>query len=47
MFKVTAEKTPKGNVSLAASCTKGHTVYKKVGDRSSEYKCPYCGSKVL
>lgn len=46
MFKVTAEKTPTGNYSVAGTCEKGHTSYKKVGDSNSEYKCPYCGRKV-
>lgn len=43
MFKTEAKRTPSGNFSLATTCSKGHTGYKKQGD-SSTYKCPYCGS---
>ena len=46
MFKSTAQKTPSGNYNVAGSCEKGHTSYKKQGDNSTPYKCPYCGHKV-
>lgn len=42
LFKVTAKKRPEGWYRVAATCAKGHTSYKKEGDTSSEYKCPYC-----
>lgn len=45
-FKVTASKTPHGSYNVASSCDKGHTSFKKQGDKSSEYKCPYCGRRV-
>lgn len=43
-FKVEAQKRPSGWWTIAATCAKGHTSYKKQGDTKSEYKCPYCGS---
>lgn len=43
MFRVEAEKTPRGNYNVAATCSKGHTAYKKAGDTSNKYRCPYCG----
>lgn len=45
-FKVEAKKVSEGNYNVAATCPKGHTCYKKAGDTSSEYKCPYCGYDV-
>ena len=46
MFKVEAKRTPEGSYNVAASCSKGHTSFKKSGDHSSAYKCPFCGSDV-
>ena len=46
MFKVEAKKTSQGNYNVATTCQKGHTSYKKSGDSSSAYKCPYCGYDV-
>ena len=46
MFKVEAKKTSQGNYNIQSTCAKGHTSYKKDGDRSSAYKCPYCGHDV-
>lgn len=46
MFKVEAKKTSQGNYNVQSTCTKGHTSFKKDGDRSSAYKCPYCGHDV-
>lgn len=43
MFKTEAEKSPHGNFDVATSCNKGHTGYKKRGDKET-YKCPYCGN---
>lgn len=43
MFKVEAKKTQQGNYSIATTCPNGHTGFKKAGDSSSAYKCPYCG----
>ena len=45
MFKTEAQKTPSGNYDVQATCSKGHTSYKKRGD-SATYKCPYCGNDV-
>lgn len=45
MFLTTAEKTPRGNYDVKATCEKGHTSFKKRGD-SNTYKCPYCGHHV-
>lgn len=42
MFKTEAEKSPRGNYTVATTCRNGHTGYKKQGD-SATYKCPYCG----
>lgn len=42
-FKVEAKRTSQGNYNVAGTCDNGHTSYKKAGDTSSEYKCPYCG----
>ena len=46
LFKVTAKKKIEGNYNVEGSCRNGHTSYKKAGDTSSEYKCPYCGHPV-
>lgn len=46
MFKVEAKRTQEGNYNVHASCEKGHTCFKKAGDNSSQYKCPYCGHNV-
>jgi PHP family Zn ribbon phosphoesterase len=43
MFKVEAKRTQQGNYNVATTCQKGHTSYKKAGDTSNKYKCPYCG----
>ena len=46
MFRATAKERPQGNYNVPSSCTKGHVVFKKAGDKSTPYKCPYCGHKV-
>jgi PHP family Zn ribbon phosphoesterase len=46
MFKVEAKRTQQGNYNVATTCPKGHTSYKKAGDTSNKYKCPYCGFEV-
>lgn len=46
MFKVEGMKTSNGNYNIQATCPKGHTCFKKSGDSSSAYKCPYCGHDV-
>ena len=45
MFKTEGKKNKEGNYDVEASCPKGHTCYKKRGDRET-YKCPYCGYDV-
>jgi len=45
VFKTEAQKTASGNYDVQATCTKGHTCFKKRGDRDT-YKCPYCGNDV-
>lgn len=45
MFKTEGQKTPSGSYTVAATCPKGHTCYKKQGDHNP-YKCPYCGHEV-
>lgn len=45
MFKTEAQKTASGNYDVQATCAKGHTCFKKRGDRDT-YKCPYCGNDV-
>ena len=47
MFKVEAKRSQEGNYNVAATCKKGHTCFKKAGDHSSSYKCPYFGSDVF
>lgn len=42
MFKTEAKKTKEGNYNVDSTCNKGHTAFKKAGDRNT-YKCPYCG----
>lgn len=46
MFKAEAKKSREGNYNVEASCSKGHKSFKKAGDSSSQYKCPYCGHDV-
>ncbi|GAA3879413.1 hypothetical protein [Tessaracoccus defluvii] len=46
MFKVETKRSPEGNYTVATTCPKGHTTFKKVGDTSSAYKCSYCGYDV-
>lgn len=46
MFKVEAKRTSEGSYNVATTCSKSHTSYKKSGDTSSSYKCPYCGNDV-
>lgn len=46
MFKVEAKRTQEGNYNVAASCSKGHTCFKKAGDTTSAYKCPFCSGDV-
>lgn len=45
MFRTTAYKVPTGDYRVAGTCVKGHTSYKKYGDRNP-YKCPYCSFDV-
>ena len=45
MFKTEAKKSSEGNYSVQGTCSKGHTSFKKAGDRDV-YKCPYCGNDV-
>lgn len=45
VFKTKAEKTSSGNFNIQATCPKGHTCFKKAGDRNP-YECPYCGHEV-
>lgn len=42
-FKVAAKKTLQPPYTVQATCKNGHTSFKKAGDNSSEYVCPYCG----
>ncbi len=46
MFKAEAKKRSEGNYNVQGSCSQGHTVFKKAGDSSTAYKCPYCGRDV-
>ena len=46
VFKTEATKTSTGNWNLAASCSRGHTVFKNQMRPSDSYKCPYCGHDV-
>ena len=48
LFKVEGKKLRTGNYGTEGTCAKGHTVFKKDGDTSSQYKCPYdkCGHDV-
>jgi len=46
MFKTEASTTSTGNWNLAASCVRGHTVFKNQMRPSDSYKCPYCGHDV-
>lgn len=46
MFKADAKKIREGNYNVAGTCRKGHTSYKKAGDATTAYKCPYCGHEV-
>lgn len=46
MFKAEAKKTQQGNYNVAGTCRNGHTSFKKAGDTSTAYKCPYCGHDV-
>lgn len=45
MFKTEAQKTASGSYTVQGTCQKGHTSFKKQGDRNP-YKCPYCGYDV-